>query len=256
MDINKKFLYINPADSNEDDARMFPVSSLRAFHMVDTDDMKISFDDAGNPDHTIANIKITDGLTKTVMREFVEAINFSKDAVIVLANQSDDSSVSANIDFAGTISFNEGAEGTSSLASLDVVGALTANSVGSDTTVTATNGDFIATSGTLDVKDGGAVTQATNRTTAVTLNKLAGKVTGDDASLSAVTIATHTVNNSTVGANDVIIVSKVSGNADTSVYVDAVGSGSFDVAVRNNHASAADTTALVYNFVVIKGSNS
>lgn len=123
MDINKKFLYINPSASNEDNARMFPVSSLRAFHMTDTDDMNISFDDAGNPDHTIAAVRITDGLTKTVMREFVEAINFSKDAVIVLADQSDDSSVSANIDFAGTISFTEGAEGASTLSALTVSGA-------------------------------------------------------------------------------------------------------------------------------------
>ena len=268
MDINKKFLYINPSASNEDNARMFPVSSLRAFHMTDTDDMNISFDDAGNPDHTIAAVRITDGLTKTVMREFVEAINFSKDAVIVLADQSDDSSVSANIDFAGTISFTEGAEGVSSLASLDVVGALTAGSMVSDaqveatttvtagTTVTATSGNFIATSGTLDVKDGGAVTQATNRTTGVTLNKLAGKVTGDDASLAPVTIAKHTVTNSTVAANDVVIVSKVSGDADSSVYVDAVSDNSFVVAVRNNAASGNDVTALIYNFVVIKGSNS
>tara|TARA_R100000315_G_scaffold60413_1_gene37122 strand:- start:373 stop:996 length:624 start_codon:yes stop_codon:yes gene_type:complete len=111
--------------------------------------------------------------------------------------------------------------------------------------------------GTVKVSDGGAVTQgnSSGRATAVTLNKLTGKITGDDASLNAVTIAKHTVTNSTVEEDDVVIVSKVSGDADTSVYVDAVGAGSFDVAVRNNHASDADTTALVYNFVVIKGSN-
>ena len=122
--------------------------------------------------------------------------------------------------------------------------------------ITATAGDFKAVAGTLDVADGGAVTQTTNRTNGVTLNKVAGKVTGNNTSLAAVTIAKHTVTNSTVGANDVVIVSKVSGDADTSVYVDAIGAGSFDVAVRNNHASAADTTALVYNFVVIHGANS
>ena len=122
--------------------------------------------------------------------------------------------------------------------------------------ITLTTGDATLTAGTLDIDDGGAVTQAGNRTNGVTLNKVTGKVTGDDTSLNAVTIAKHTVTNSTVGANDVVIVSKVSGDADTSVYVDAIGAGSFDVAVRNNHASAADTTALVYNFVVIKGSNS
>ena len=122
--------------------------------------------------------------------------------------------------------------------------------------ITLTTGDATLTAGTLDIDDGGAVTQTTSRTNGVTLNKVTGKVTGDDTSLNAVTIAKHTVTNSTVGANDVVIVSKVSGDADTSVYVDAIGAGSFDVAVRNNHASAADTTALVYNFVVIKGSNS
>jgi len=122
--------------------------------------------------------------------------------------------------------------------------------------ITLTTGDATLTTGTVKVSDGGAVTQASNRTNGVTLNKLTGKVTGDDASLNAVTIAKHTVTNSTVEEDDVVIVSKVSGDADTSVYVDAVADGSFDVAVRNNHASDADTTALVYNFVVIKGSNS
>ena len=124
--------------------------------------------------------------------------------------------------------------------------------------ITLTTGDATLTTGTVKVSDGGAVTQGDGlgRGTAVTLNKLTGKITGDDASLNARTIVKHTVNNSTVEVDDVIIVSKVSGDGDTSVYVDAVAAGSFVVAVRNNHASAADTTALVYNFVVIKGSNS
>tara|TARA_R100000008_G_C3534767_1_gene141344 strand:- start:60 stop:710 length:651 start_codon:yes stop_codon:yes gene_type:complete len=125
-----------------------------------------------------------------------------------------------------------------------------------DVTVTAGNVDMVA--GTLDVQDGGAVTQgsASGRATGVTLSKVTGKITTDDDTLAAVTIVKHTVTNTTVGANDVIIVNKVSGDADTSIWVDAVGAGSFVVALRNNHASDNDTTALVYNFVVIKGSNS
>lgn len=117
-------------------------------------------------------------------------------------------------------------------------------------------GDAKFDSGTVDIQDGGSVTQDTNRTNGVTLNKLTGQVEGDDTSLGAVTIATHTVTNSTVGANDVVIISKVSGDPDTSCWVDAVTNGSFNVAIRNNHASGADTTAFIYNFVVIKGSNS
>ena len=92
MDVNKKFLFVNPAASNEDGSRTFPVSALVAMHMDNTDSLILSFEDAGNVDHTLVDITITDGLGQTVMREFVEAINFSKDAVIVLADNSDDSS--------------------------------------------------------------------------------------------------------------------------------------------------------------------
>ena len=245
MDTNKKFLYVNPAASNEDAARMFPVSQLLSMHMINTDSLQLTFEDAGTFDHTLVDITITDGQGKEMMKEIAEQINFSKEAVIVLADNSDDTSHLSQVDFGTAPAITEGAVGI-----FNVGAALKAA-----TTITATAGDFIATSGTLDVKDGGAVTQGTDRTTGVTLNKLAGKVTGDDDTLAAVTIAAHTVTNSTVGANDVVIVSKVSGDADTSVYVDAVAAGSFNVAVRNNHASANDSTALVYNFVVIKGSN-
>jgi len=104
----------------------------------------------------------------------------------------------------------------------------------------AVSGDFGVAAGTLDVQDGGTVTQATNRTTGVTLSTHSGQITGDDASLAAVTIATHTVTNT----------------KDTSAWVNAVASGSFNVSLRNNHDSSADTTAFVYNFVVIKGATS
>jgi hypothetical protein len=120
----------------------------------------------------------------------------------------------------------------------------------------AVSGDLGVAAGTLDVQDGGTVTQATNRTTGVTLSTHSGQITGDDASLAAVTIATHTVTNTKVSATDVIVLSKVSGDADTNAWVSAVASGSFNVSVRNNHDSSADTTAFVYNFVVIKGATS
>ncbi len=97
----------------------------------------------------------------------------------------------------------------------------------------------------------GAQTQATNRATTVVLSTRSGTITTTNTSLAAVTIVTHTVTNTLVKSPDVVVVSKVSGDADTSCWVDAVADGSFDVALRNNHASAADTTAFVYNFAVI-----
>tara|TARA_A100001515_G_C4574350_1_gene210816 strand:- start:66 stop:743 length:678 start_codon:yes stop_codon:yes gene_type:complete len=122
MDVNKKFLFVNPAASNEDEARMFPLSSLRAFHMDNTDSLIVTFDDAGTNDHTTVDITITDGLGQTVIKEFVEAINFSKDAVIVLANNADDSSVSANIDFATAPTITDGSNVTSVTATDDGTG--------------------------------------------------------------------------------------------------------------------------------------
>jgi len=119
-----------------------------------------------------------------------------------------------------------------------------------DVTITAGNLDMVA--GTLDIQDGGAVSQATNRTTGVTLSNYSGKVTTQATSLAAVTIVTHTVTNTLVAATDNIIITKVSGDADTSAFVSAVASGSFNVSLRNNAASAADTTVFVYNFALIK----
>tara|TARA_R100001440_G_scaffold51176_3_gene71161 strand:- start:2895 stop:3578 length:684 start_codon:yes stop_codon:yes gene_type:complete len=122
MNVNKKFLFVNPAAANEDGARTFPVSALVAMHMDNTDSLILSFKDAGNVDHTLVDITITDGLGQTVMREFVEAINFSKDAVIVLADNSDDSSVSANIDFATAPTITEGTDLVSLTATDDGTG--------------------------------------------------------------------------------------------------------------------------------------
>ena len=123
--------------------------------------------------------------------------------------------------------------------------------------VTVSAGDATLTAGTLDIHDGGAVTQASSgRDAGVTLSKVTGKVTGDDDTLAQGANIKHTVTNTTVGVNDVILISKVSGDDDTFALVDKVSAGSFDVRLYRTAGSGNDTTAFVYNFVVIKGSNS
>ncbi len=103
---------------------------------------------------------------------------------------------------------------------------------------------------------GGAVTQATNRTTGVTLNKLTGTITTNNASLAAEAAAEFTVTNSTVAIGDVVIVSQQSGanGGNTNVYVSTVAAGSFKITVANNNAAAgtAETGAILINFAVIK----
>ena len=100
---------------------------------------------------------------------------------------------------------------------------------------------------------GGTVTQATSRSTGVTLSKTTGQITTTADSLAGLAIVTFTVTNTTVAATDTVIASKVSGDADTFCWVSAVAGGSFNVTLRNSHAVDADTTAFVFNFAVIKG---
>lgn len=103
---------------------------------------------------------------------------------------------------------------------------------------------------------GGAVTQLTDRTTAVTLNALCGAITTDDASLAAEASANFTVNNNLVEVGDVVVPCIRSGSdgGNTAVTVVTVADGSFVLKVSNNNAAAgtAETGAIIINFVVLK----
>lgn len=104
---------------------------------------------------------------------------------------------------------------------------------------------------------GGAVTQATNRTTGVTLSKLCGTITTHNASLAAEASADFVVTNTTVAATDVVNVSIQSGSngGGTIVSVSATAAGSFTIRVHNGNVAAgtAETGAILINFVVLKG---
>lgn len=103
---------------------------------------------------------------------------------------------------------------------------------------------------------GGAVTQLTDRTTGVTLNKTTGQITTNNASLAAEAAAAFTVTNSSVAIGDVVVVSIQSGSngGNTAVNVTTVAAGSFQIQVSNNNAAAgtAETGAIIINFAVIK----
>ena len=97
---------------------------------------------------------------------------------------------------------------------------------------------------------GGAVTQATSRTTGVTLNKPTGAITMFSAAGSA-TAATFTVTNSVVAATDTIILNQKSGTNLYVFLVTAVAAGSFNITFYTTGGTATD--APVINFSVIKG---
>jgi hypothetical protein len=98
----------------------------------------------------------------------------------------------------------------------------------------------------------GAVTQATSKSTGVTLNKSAGQITMDAASLAATTNVTFTLTNSLLSAKDVLILN-VSGAATAGAYncwVSSMTAGSATVTLRNISASPL-AEAVVLNFVIV-----
>jgi len=101
----------------------------------------------------------------------------------------------------------------------------------------------------------GSVTQATSRSTGVTVNAIAGTITTDATSLAAGAEATFTVTNNKVKAGSVVVVSLQTPSA-TGFSVPAVtttAAGSFNITLSNLHAATADTSASVINFAVING---
>ena len=101
---------------------------------------------------------------------------------------------------------------------------------------------------------GGTVTQSTSRTTAVTINKPTGAITMFSAAGSA-SVASFTVNNSTVGTNDTVLAVVRGGTSNTySVTASGISAGSFNIVFYSLSGTATDTP--VINFTVQKGSAS
>jgi hypothetical protein len=96
---------------------------------------------------------------------------------------------------------------------------------------------------------GGAVTQGTNRTTGVTLNKICGAITLVSAAGST-TWQSFTVTNSVVEATDVVHVCQKSGTDLYETHVTAVAAGSFRVTYRTTGGTTTEQP--VFNFTIIK----
>ena len=98
----------------------------------------------------------------------------------------------------------------------------------------------------------GTVTQATDKSTAVTLNKSAGRITMNGAALSGNTAESFTLTNSILSAKDVIVVC-ISGGATAAaytVYVSSMAAGSAVITLRNMTAGSL-SEAVVINFAII-----
>ena len=99
----------------------------------------------------------------------------------------------------------------------------------------------------------GAVTQATDKSTAVTLNRSAGTITMNAAALGATTSVTFTLNNSKISANDAVILSIVGGTATAGSYtlwVTGLAAGAATITLRNITGGSL-SEAVVLNYVIV-----
>lgn len=102
---------------------------------------------------------------------------------------------------------------------------------------------------------GGTVTQATSKSTAVTLNKPTGQITMNNAALGAGVVISFTLNNSLLTAADTMVLHVNGGTANAANYqlfITNFATGSCAIAVKNTSAGSL-SEALVINFAVIKG---
>jgi len=143
-----------------------------------------------------------------------------------------------------TITFNQ-----ERITSLDnaTIGATTPAAVTGTNVLSTTTLGYKAGSG------GSATAQATNKSTEITLNKINGKMTMNNESMSANDIKTFQFTNSTIAATDVVIVNiaDVGTPGNYLISVSDVSAGHCKITLKCIAGSSL-TEALVLNFAVIK----
>jgi len=98
----------------------------------------------------------------------------------------------------------------------------------------------------------GTVTQATDKSTAVTLNKPAGRITMNGAALAGNTAVTFTLNNTFISSNDVVVVNVSAGGTAGAytTYVSSMTTGSVALTLRNLTGGSL-SEAVVLNYAII-----
>ena len=101
---------------------------------------------------------------------------------------------------------------------------------------------------------GGTVTQATSKSTAVTLNKPTGQITMNNAALASLATASFTLNNSLLAATDGITLTVKGGTTSGAyqVWADTMSPGACNIWVKNLTGGSL-SEAIVINFQINKG---
>ena len=106
----------------------------------------------------------------------------------------------------------------------------------------------------------GTVTQLTDKSTGVTLNKSVGRITMNNAALTGATAVSFILTNSTISTNDTMIVnigSNTTGSAlgAYTTYVSYLAAGSALITLRNLTAATSYSEAVVINYAIIHGAS-
>jgi len=106
----------------------------------------------------------------------------------------------------------------------------------------------------------GAVTQATSKSTGVTLNNSAGRITMNNAALAGATAVSFVLTNSLISINDTIIVcvsSNTTGSAAGAytTYVSYLAAGSALITLRNLTAATSYSEAVIINYAIVHGAS-
>lgn len=159
----------------------------------------------------------------------------------------------------GSIGSTFTVSGASALTGITNTGTLSCSSTSTLTGNTTFGGSALSTSASGGIGyttgSGGTVTQLTDKNTAVTLNKICGKITMASGNLTTGAQALFTLTNSSIGANDVVLVCHSSGGTNGSYEVAAtnISAGSCSIWVENRTTGTLNE-AIVLTFIVIKAS--
>ena len=231
---------------------------------------------SGNPRLNIQG-RTTASSTLAVMRESADANSPTVALVKSRGTGPDDYTIVQTGDSLGALSF-AGADGAAAILSArisaqvigtpalgDVRGQLnfwTGSGAGTaairvsitDTKVSS-NLPILVSSGGIgyDTGNGGTVTQATSRTTGVTLSKVCGEVTLFSAAGSA-SVQSFVVTNSQVAASDIVVLNVKSSTNVYRAWVSAKAAGQFTVSFVSESGTATD--APVFGFAVVRAVNS
>lgn len=132
--------------------------------------------------------------------------------------------------------------------------------------VTRVDANGVGTPGAIDVdamfdgvgvgySSGGAVTQATNKATGVTLSTMSGQITMNNAALAADAIVSFVLTNTKIEAGDVLVLNHISGGTPGAYVLNArcaAGSATIDVA---NRTAGILGEAIVIAFAIIRAAS-